>query len=56
MKLKKMLAGFVAAAMAVTTMAVSAFAATVELDSDSSLSRIRLFSDLSQLSIQVGKR
>ncbi len=34
MKLKKILAGFVAAAMAVTTMAVSAFAATVELDSD----------------------
>ena len=34
MKLKKMLAGFVAAAMAVTTMAVSAFASTVTLDSE----------------------
>lgn len=34
MKLKKILAGFVAAAMAVTTMAVSAFASTVTLDSE----------------------
>lgn len=34
MKIKKMLAGFVAAAMAVTTMAVSAFASTVTLDSE----------------------
>lgn len=34
MKLKKILAGFVAAAMAVTTMAVSAFASTVALDSE----------------------
>lgn len=34
MKIQKMLAGFVAAAMAVTTMAVSAFASTVTLDSE----------------------
>ncbi|MBP0956798.1 MAG: hypothetical protein J5997_05450 [Oscillospiraceae bacterium] len=34
MKLKKMLAGFVAAAMAVTTMAVSAFATNVAMDAE----------------------
>lgn len=34
MKIQKMLAGFVAAAMAVATMAVSAFAETVEIDSE----------------------